>query len=377
MSNARRAVYAGSFDPPTNGHLWMIKQAAKMFDVVIVAVGSNPAKKPTFSLETRMSMLERMISEHVGHDAPDRIMVWSFENQYLVNYAAEVNASFIVRGVRNVNDFIYELGMQNVNADLGPDINTVFLAPPRNLTEVSSSLVKGLVGPSGWEQIVTKFVPPVVLRQMVGIKYQAWEHLQKMGAVNSEFEFWNTFLTPYMLPDRHYHGLQHIIEMLSLLKRVEHLAEDRMAIELAILLHDFVYDIRSRKNEEESARLVYPLLGYFYPNQQFLDKVAGLVMATTHSLKFPPKSVDEKLLVDLDLAILGYSPEKFDEYEEGIRKEYANVPTKDFAEGRTKVLEYFLHRDSIYYTDYFRSNYETQARENLERSIAKLALDIT
>jgi len=196
MSEMRKAVYAGSFDPPTNGHMWMFEQAAAMFDEVVVAVGVNPAKKPTFSVEDRVQMLTGMTS-HINN-----VSVASFENQYLVNYAASVGASFIVRGVRNVTDFVFEFGMQNINTDLNPNITTVVLMPPRELAEVSSSLIKGLVGPEGWERVVAKSVPPVVLRQLIGLKHQVWEHLQIAGAVGDKYEFWDSVVISYMKPGR-------------------------------------------------------------------------------------------------------------------------------------------------------------------------------
>jgi pantetheine-phosphate adenylyltransferase len=149
----KRAVYAGSFDPLTNGHLWMIREGAKIFDELIVAIGINPDKHYTFTLADRLALL----NECVGGEAGVRIE--SFENKFLVRYADEIDAHFILRGIRTESDYDYERGMRYINADLQPQITSVFLMPPREIAEVSSSFVKGLIGPEGWTGIVKQYVP--------------------------------------------------------------------------------------------------------------------------------------------------------------------------------------------------------------------------
>jgi pantetheine-phosphate adenylyltransferase len=151
-----KAVYAGSFDPPTNGHMYMIREGARLFDELVVAIGVNPDKKTTFDLETRLSLLRAVTA------GLDSVRVESFENQFLIRYAASLGAEYILRGIRNGQDFSYERTMRHVNGDLEPDIATVFLIPPRHLAETSSSFVKGLVGPEGWREVVKGFVPPEV-----------------------------------------------------------------------------------------------------------------------------------------------------------------------------------------------------------------------
>lgn len=362
----KKAVYAGSFDPPTLGHQWMIEEAAQMFDEVIVAVGINPDKKSTFSVDDRVKMLSSMTA-HMGN-----VSVSSFQNQFLVKYVSSIDATFMIRGLRNVSDFIVELGMRNINADLGEGITTVLLMPPRELAEVSSSLVKGLVGPEGWELVVAKYVPPVVLRQMIGLKHKVWEHLVELGAVGDKYEFWESVLSHYMMPGRHYHDWRHIIEMLNMLSEVRHLANNPTAIETATLFHDRVYNVFRNDNELVSKDVMRMMCQHTGLPEEFADEVDGQIMATKHNPNFSPKTNDEKLLVDLDLTILGATTERFDEYEEGIRKEYAHVSDVDFAHGRSKILQGFLDRDRIFYTDYFHEKLGTRAEENLKRSIAKL-----
>ena len=156
----KRAVYAGSFDPLTNGHLWMIEQGIALFDELIVAVGINPDKKYTFTLEERLDVIQDVIIQYVLHR--DSILITSFENEFLVNYASSRKAEYILRGIRSVEDYEFERGLRHINNDLKPTISTVFLIPPREISEVSSSLVKGLIGPNGWQEVVKKYVPTPV-----------------------------------------------------------------------------------------------------------------------------------------------------------------------------------------------------------------------
>ena len=152
----RTAVYAGSFDPPTNGHLWMIEQGMQMFDRLIVAIGDNPAKRYSFTVEERLALLR-------GSTTPcDRLTITHFDNRYLVDYARKMNAKYVLRGIRSPHDYEYERVMRHINADMAPEITTVFLMPPRDIAEVSSNMVKSLVGPHGWEETVRRYIPSPV-----------------------------------------------------------------------------------------------------------------------------------------------------------------------------------------------------------------------
>ena len=159
--NNRKAVYAGSFDPVTNGHLWMIAEAATLFDEVEVAIGENFDKKYTFSVAERIAFLNEVVAKF------SNITVTHFSNEFLVSYASRVNAGYIIRGIRNANDYEYEKSMRYINSDLNREIKTIFLMPPRNYAEVSSSMVKVLVGSEGWENVVKKYVPEVVFEGLL------------------------------------------------------------------------------------------------------------------------------------------------------------------------------------------------------------------
>lgn len=155
-----RCVYAGSFDPPTNGHVWMIEQGAHLFDELIIAVAKHPEKEYTFEIEERVAWLEEVAARH------DNVKVASIQNEFLAHYAKRVQAGFVIRGIRHEDDYQYERGMRYVNSDLNPDLTTVFLMPPRTLCELSSSFVKGMIGPNGWESVVERYVPAAVFDRL-------------------------------------------------------------------------------------------------------------------------------------------------------------------------------------------------------------------
>ena len=161
VKNQRLGVYAGSFDPPTIGHLWMIEQGVRLFDRLIVAVGVNPEKKYTFTLETWLAMLCETVKRQ------RTVSVASFSNLYLIDYAESVGATHILRGIRSESDYEFERTMRNINGDLDPAICTVFLMPPRGIAEVSSSMVRGLVGPRGWQKIVRQYLSPGVYQKLL------------------------------------------------------------------------------------------------------------------------------------------------------------------------------------------------------------------
>ena len=158
---SKHGVYAGTFDPLTIGHLWMIEQGVQLFDHLTVAIGVNPNKTPTFAAEERLELLRESTRHLPG------VEVTSFGAQFLIHYAKSIGGTHILRGIRSPSDFEYERTMRNLNGDLEPKITSVFLMPPRDIAEVSSSMVKGLIGPEGWEPIVQKYVPRAVYERLV------------------------------------------------------------------------------------------------------------------------------------------------------------------------------------------------------------------
>ncbi len=150
------AVYPGTFDPITNGHADLIERAARLFGRVVVAVAENPAKGTVFSLEERV-VLARDVLGHLGN-----VEVRGFTS-LLVEFAREVEARVLVRGLRAVSDFEYEFQLASMNRRLAPEVETVFLTPDEQYSFVSSSLVKEICRLGG---DVSAFVHPTVAAEL-------------------------------------------------------------------------------------------------------------------------------------------------------------------------------------------------------------------
>jgi pantetheine-phosphate adenylyltransferase len=145
----KRAIYPGSFDPVTNGHLDVIGRAGKLFDEIIVAVAHNDEKAPLFSLEERLALL------HQALDKIDNVRVAQFDG-LLVEFAAAQKANAVIRGLRAVSDFEFEFQMALMNRKLEDSVETIFLMPKEEYTYLSSRLVKEVARLGG---DVSGFVP--------------------------------------------------------------------------------------------------------------------------------------------------------------------------------------------------------------------------
>lgn len=146
-------VYPGTFDPVTHGHSDLVSRAARLFDHVIVAVAASPAKTPSFSLAERIALAETAVADL------DNVAVRGFD-RLLVDFARECGARAILRGLRAVSDFEYELQLSSMNRRLAPDIETLYLMPAEQYSYISSSLVREIAALGG---DVSAFVHPRVM----------------------------------------------------------------------------------------------------------------------------------------------------------------------------------------------------------------------
>ena len=154
------ALYAGTFDPFTNGHLDIVRRATQLFDEVVVLVAVSPSKKPFLSTEQRVGVLNKIFA----HEPKVKVDSWS---GLIVEYARKNNISSIVRGLRPTGDFEIEFQMASMNRKINPDCDTVFLMTSEKLYYISSSLVKEVFTHDG---DVSPFVPPLVLEELKKIK---------------------------------------------------------------------------------------------------------------------------------------------------------------------------------------------------------------
>ena len=158
MSDKKLAIYPGTFDPVTNGHLDIIQRAAFLFDSVIVAVTTNTAKQPLFSDDERVAMIEESTADLVG------VTVEKFDG-LLMDYAQGKNADAVVRGLRAITDFEYEFQMALMNRKLAERVVTVFLMPHEKYTYLNSTIVKEVARFNG---DISAFVPKHVAERLHG-----------------------------------------------------------------------------------------------------------------------------------------------------------------------------------------------------------------
>ncbi|SFU80370.1 pantetheine-phosphate adenylyltransferase [Xenorhabdus koppenhoeferi] len=157
----RKAIYPGTFDPVTNGHLDIVTRAANMFDHVLLAIANSDRKNPMFNLEERVT-LAKEVTAHL-----ENVEVVGF-SELMVNFAKKQQATILIRGVRSVADFEYECQLANMNRHFMQELESVFLLPSQNLSFVSSSLIKDVARHDG---DISSFLPEPVARAM----------LQKLG----------------------------------------------------------------------------------------------------------------------------------------------------------------------------------------------------
>lgn len=150
--NGRRAIYPGTFDPITNGHLDIIERATSLFDEIIVVVARNSSKSPLFTEEERVEMIRESTSAFSGVSV-------AMLSGLTVEYAMQCGACAIIRGLRAVTDFEYEFQIALMNRKLAPAVSTVFLMPHERYTYLSSSIIREV---ARFQQDVSEFVPPPV-----------------------------------------------------------------------------------------------------------------------------------------------------------------------------------------------------------------------
>jgi predicted metal-dependent HD superfamily phosphohydrolase len=199
-----------------------------------------------------------------------------------------------------------------------------------------------------------------------------WQHTWQMlgiTQVNIPAQLYDEVIKKYAEPDRYYHTQQHLAECLEKFAELRHLATYPAEIELALWFHDAIYEPLRHDNEFMSAEWARSSVLNAGMDKIVADRIYDLVMATRHHAK--PDEMDTKILIDVDLAILGAQPERYKGYEQQIRQEYSLVPEITFRLKRTEILQRFLAQPTIFNTPLFIERYEQQARLNLN-----LALEI-
>lgn len=200
---------------------------------------------------------------------------------------------------------------------------------------------------------------------------QAWDALwRSLAARPSVADLLDDLVTRYCETHRHYHTLEHLDACLRHLADIRALTLRPDEVALALWFHDAVYAIGASDNEQRSADWARAALTAAEGAPDAASRVHALIMATRHDQA--PQTPDQRVLLDVDLAILGAPAAVFDGYEQQIMREYQAVPQAAFRSNRRRILQAFLDRPRIYHTPHFHDRREAQARANLGRSIQAL-----
>lgn len=373
----RKAVYAASFDPITNGHLNVIERMAPLYGELIVLVAVDGKKNYMFTSEERAAMARAAVA-HLSN-----VTVGTCIGRYVVRVAEEADAQVIIRGLRNFKDLEDEQVLAMENRQIAPSVETMLVPCLPQLMHVSSSMVKGHVGiDPDWESQVARSVPAGVVvklkeKHILARAAKHWTSLMaELGNPKGAPAVFERLVACYGEMGRFYHVLEHVVHMLDETDLAIGALNNPLAVKLAIWFHDSVYDTGNKDrravfyNETLSACMAERELLALGFASDLVGAVKALIMVTSYATE--AENDDARFLSDLDIAILGKPPKEFDRYEADIRKEYAHVGEGLFCERRKMILRKILERKPLYRTEPFRLRYESAARANLARSIKQL-----
>ena len=379
----KKIGFSGTLDPITNGHMWVINEARSIADEVVVFLSENTAKKPKFTAEERKSIIALSCAEQGW----DNVQVVIVKGDYTARAAKKHGADCLIRGIRTTADFDYENLIQQTNVDVLQGAKTIFVMPPRDLGSVSSSFVKALEGPIGWNWIMKKFVPGPAYHAWVlswlRKEWEAlWDYAHADAPATAHADQWFVQLTgagAYGGAARHYHNLDHLVHGLCEIRAwAANTQPDPLDVDIvkqAFWFHDADYGRRGGAdeltNEEASAQL---WLGSHLAQQ--MDDAAQLIRATDH---FQEASITHRLkdvMLSVDLAILGQDDEVYQNYARGIRREYSHLADVKYRHDRGGALAHLCRKaeaGQLFGDPYFSDTYNERAIDNMRREMAALA----
>lgn len=297
------------------------------------------------------------------------------------DFAEKVGAQYLIKGIRSSIDFDYEKATQRVMEDSFPELETMYVIPPREQEHISSTLVRGFLDLPKKEILVSPYISnltnfAIFRYSSHGVSYQiyylknAWDIIYARSKRTSfkKKELWDAefckLMNLYASKDRYYHTIDHLYDCIEMVNRTGGV---NIELWLALFYHDAIYDPKRGDNKNRSSELADEFLKRVGLNLTIRNKVRKLIMATTH--KNPPTDGEEAVIMEIDTAIFADSA-KFWPYERNIRSEYLHVPEKKYAKVRSGILQGFIDR-GIYYGFLNDLNYEV-ADMHLKQAIEKL-----
>lgn len=202
------------------------------------------------------------------------------------------------------------------------------------------------------------------MQQYLSLLEKSWFELHRHYHFSEPQKIFNKLIAAYSEKQRAYHTLQHLYECLVILDSIRSDLKDAYSVELALWYHDAVYDPQAKDNELKSAELFEKYMAQDL-SVEIVEKIKRWIIATQKHES--TNELDLQFLLDIDLAILAASPERFEEYEQQIQQEYAWVDPDIYLIKRKQVLAHFYQAEPLYQTEYFQQNFEQKAKQNLNR----------
>jgi predicted metal-dependent HD superfamily phosphohydrolase len=217
----------------------------------------------------------------------------------------------------------------------------------------------------------------MLISNLTDVLWEEWQNLLKSFPVELPVveKIFQLLVKAYCSPERHYHNLEHIYDVLTTIHRLQEYTQNLAAVKLAAWFHDVVYDTMAKDNEERSAEYAGVLLSELGISATTINMVNRLILNTKHA-QTDVEDADSQVLLDADLAILGATPEKYQRYARAIRQEYDWVTEIDYILGRQQVLDKFYQRQQIYLTPLMFEQAENSARVNIKTEIENLQFNL-
>ncbi len=378
-----KAVYAGSFDPFTFGHMEVIKQALQKYDELLIYVTDNLDKDYMFSPASRAELVEDAITEL---PECDKITI-STGDILTVNVAIANNVTSLIRGIRpSTADLQVETNLSMLNEHLASirshELKTDYIyVTDVFLQTVSSTTAKKLLKMHEFI-LLAAMVPQNVYNQMIKAELDACINVLFLHQDDQHIA---RHMLQEAYSERGYHNLQHLGDMLNMLAYYAEQTtgifnpQDYYDVILAILWHDIIIEGDGKKSaEEKSVKSLLHLTGEWTDNINNdinRDEVIGMIRATQIGVSATTEK--QKLIADLDKVVLGTSfIPWWKRYEEGLRMEYPEATDKEYLDGRIKFLQKLQSLDRIYQTDWFYNQFESQAKMNISISLCRLNAEL-
>lgn len=332
----KRAVYAGSFDPITYGHIDIFNKANNLFDEITIIVANNPNKKYLFTADERINLVKLSTNANV---------ILLPDGELTAYLACTLGITHLVRGLRGHIDVDDEFVSARLNKEIG-NLETVFFVPDINIEELSSSVVRGIYGLRGWVEILSNKVPPCVIRALKIYDLERKVNNEKLWKIVKKIE------------SRSYHNLEHCYDIVY--DMIYNLDKDFVYdVILASVIHDL------EDNPKNS------LFSIYNKDIEISDFVKELVLATDHSKEYPVNDLCLRF-ISSDLKILASKWDKYENYCNNVRKEYSDLSEKEWIKGRSDFLKMMLNKDIIYPHQEYEKLYGDISRYNMKRELENL-----